>query len=186
MKKTFLLIATALLCTLTFAQSTDSILSFIKSAPARSRDVESTFTEVHTPAAKNAAKTTLKGDLSFKNNCLEMKYTNGDFFSTDNVKMKKVHGKAKQEFDLTKNQMMKGLSHTLIFSFQGDPGALAAEQGTEISATKDGANYIVTLVAKKKTPRGLSKLVLVYSAADGAIISMQMDECSGASTFYSL
>ena len=175
-------------CLLAPAQEKDAILSFLKDSPARKTDVKDNFTEVRTPAAKGAAKVNLDGTLLFKAAAasLEMKYSDGDYFFTDNVKMQKTHGNARQVFDLGKNLMMRGLSHTLIYAFQGNLQALAQEQDAVIEAVKDGKTYTVTLTAKKKTPKGLAKVVAVYRASDGAIISMRLDECTGASTFYTL
>lgn len=82
--------------------------------------------------------------------------------------------------------MMKNLSSTLTCVFQSQLTKLATEQNADITATKDGNFYLVTLTAKKKAPRGYSQIVAYYRISDCKLYSLRMDEFTGASTFYSI
>lgn len=169
------------------AQSSSEILKAIADSPKRTVSTVGRFTEVRTPALKEQPKVTLKGKLVFKNEgFLNMEYDNGDQFTIKGNEMIVTQSGNAVMFDLTKNLLMKSLSHTLIYSFKGQLPVLAEEQNADINAVKEGKDYVVTLTARKKSTRGSNRIVVRYNAADGAIKGMQIDEVTGASTTYSM
>lgn len=188
MKKTLLTILCALFGAWTLgAQSSTDILNRIDAALSGTTTVTGRFHEVRTPAAKDQKPLELTGKLVFKpDTFLSMLYDNGDQFTIDGDKMVVLHEGTPVVYNLTKNLMMKGLSHTLLYSFKGDLPLLAEEQDAEIQAVKEKGCFVVTLTPRKKTARGISRLVVSYDAATCAIRGMILDEPTGASTRYSM
>lgn len=164
------------------AQTSDAILSKISSKA--SQNINKDFAEVRKTAGKEEK---LGGTLAFKpEGYLSMDYTNGEQFIIDGSKMTIKRAGKTQVFDTNKNLMMQGLSHMLIYAFQGKVKELAQEQGTEIAAFQDGDLYVVTLTAVKKSARGYSKAIFRYSTKTCAIKSMVLTEFSGKVTTYDL
>lgn len=187
--KKLLILAAALLSALSLqAQSSEEILSKIAKAPARKAEVVSRIKEVRTPAATQEGKpTTLKGNLLFRpEDYLTITYDNKDQFIINGTRMVSITGGVNQVFDTSKNLMMKNLSDVLLSSFMGRLPELAAAQNSDIKAEKSEKDYIVTLTARKKSARGLSKLTVTYSASDLSIKAMTMFEVTGATTAYSI
>lgn len=173
------------------AQTGDEILSKIEAACAKGvNNIDHSFTEVKTPAPTQGGKVHVHksdGKLTYKDGTLTMNYTNGNFFKTDDKKMTVTRGKGKQqEFDLTKNKMMKNLSDALRFCFDGKIKNLASEQNANILASKKGNEYVITISAKQKSARGYNMITITYNAKNCAIKTMKMDEFNGTSTFYSV
>lgn len=187
MKKT-LIIAAALVSALTLqAQNSEEILAKIAKAPVRKAEVVSRIKEVRTPAMAEEKTVTLKGNLLFKpENYLTINYDNKDQFIINGDRMVTITGGVNQVFDTSKNLMMKSLSDVLISAFMGRLPELATAQNSDIKAEKTGKDYVVTLTARKKSARGLSKLTVVYAAADCSIKGMTMYEVTGAVTAYSI
>jgi len=187
MKKTILCIATALVCTFSMhAQDSAAIISLIEKAYATPKSVNTTFSETYTSYDKTVPQKERHGDLSYNGGNIEMNYTNGDKFIIIGNTMTIKNGAQTSTFDLTKNIMMRGLSHTLDYAFQGQLTKLATEQNADITATKEGDFYLITLTARKKAPRGYSSIVAYYRVKDCLINSMRMDEFNGASTYYTI
>lgn len=188
MKKTLLLIVCALAGAWTLgAQTSSEILNRVDATLAKTTTVSGRFHEVRTPAVKEQKPVELTGKIVFKpDTFLSMLYDNGDQFTIDGDKMVVQHDGNPIIYNLTKNLMMRGLSHTLLYSFKGDLPLLAEEQDAEIQAVKEKGRYVVTLTPRKKTARGISRLVVSYDAATCAIREMILDEPTGASTRYSM
>jgi len=184
MKRIILTIAAVLLASFSYAQTSDAILSLIEKANHSTRSVQ--FKEKRTSVGEGAKTVTVEGELLYKEaeNYLSMLYTNKDVFIIDGNKMTIVRDGNANIFDLTKNVMMKGLSTVLMSSFSGKPGVFAAEQKADINAVKEGGDYVVTVKATKKAPRGYSRIIIRYRTSDCAISGMQMDEFTGATTSY--
>ena len=177
----------AALCALSMnAQDSGQIISKIEKAYSSSKTIKDKFSEVLTPADKSAKQKMRDGDFEFRQGYFKMDYSNGDIFLIDGNSMTIKAGSANQKFDLTKNLMMKNLSNTLTYVFEGQVTKLATEQNADITAKKDGNFYLVTLTAKKKAPRGYSQIVAYYRVSDCKLYSLRMDEFTGASTFYSI
>lgn len=177
----------AALCALSMnAQNSEQIISKIEKAYTSSKTVQDKFSEVFTPADKSLKQKMRDGRFEFKPGYFKMDYSNGDIFLIEGTTMTIKNGPASQTFDLTKNLMMKNLSSTLTYVFQSQLTKLATEQNADITATKDGNFYLVTLTAKKKAPRGYSQIVAYYRISDCKLYSLRMDEFTGASTFYSI
>jgi len=187
MKKILFCIAAAA-CTICLkAENTDEILDRIEKAPIQKENIVGTVQEVRTPAMKDQGTVTLKGAFLFKdNNFLSIKYDNDDQFIIDGTRMVIMTAGQNQVFDTSKNLMMKNLSSVLIYSCSGTLRKLAQEQDSDISAVKEGKYYTVTLTARKKSARGLSKLVVNYDASKCGIRSLTMYEVTGATTSYTL
>lgn len=165
------------------AQDDQAILNKIAEAHNGGLSVEKRFVEVRSKGKKTE---TLKGKLTFsKPDNFDMVYDNGELFSIAGDMMTVKRGKKENTFDLTKNRMMAGLSHTLLYSFRGTLGELAAEQKSEIKVTKEADIYRATLTAVKKSARGYSKVEVVYSLKDCSVVSILLEEFGGNSTFYS-
>lgn len=189
MKKLILSIA-AVACSLALsAQTASDLLAKIQNAPVRNETVISKFTEVRTPSPMmaNAKTVTLTGTLTFKTTTfLSMIYDNGELFAINGTEMVINRDGKNQVFDTSKNLMMQGLSHTLIYAFEGKLATLATEQNADITAEKKGADIIVTVTARQKAARGYSKITVGYDAKTYAIKNMKMDEFTGASTWYTM
>ena len=185
MKKTLATALAVLVATSLFAQGSEDILKKIETAPHNTVSLK--FKEVRTPATGAAGSVTVEGELLFKpEGYLSMLYTNKEVFIIDGSKMTINRDNKSNIFDTNKNVMMRGLSHVLLNSFSGTPSKFAEEQDADITATKEGGDYVVTVTARKKAARGYSKVIIRYDASDCSIREMQMDEVTGASTFYSV
>lgn len=187
MKKTiFCLMALAAFTFTLGAQNSSEIIAKIEKAYANPKTVETAFSETYTSFDTTVPQKKREGRLSYKAGNIRMDYTNGDLFLIDGNKMTIKNGSANQVFDLTKNIMMKGLSNTLNYAFQGQLTKLATEQNADITATREGDYYLITCTARKKAPRGYSKIVAYYRVSNCLITSMRMDEFNGATTFYTI
>lgn len=187
MKKLLLILCAVLGAWTLGAQNSTEILNRIDATLAKAPAVTGRFHEVRTPAAKDQKPVQLTGKLVFKPDIfLSMLYDNGDQFTIDGDKMVVQRDGNPMVYNLTKNLMMKGLSHILLYSFKGDLPLLAQEQDADIQAVQEKGRYVVTLTPRKKTPRGCSSLVVSYDAATCAIREMILDEPTGASTRYSM
>ena len=166
----------------------NSILTEIEKANAAYKTVEGTFTRTQTNKAKGTTEAD-KGILylsgedqmaqHYQAPSADVLIINGDDFYM-------VRGKKTNKFNTAKNKTMRGLRNTLLYCLHGKPGALAAENGAEITAEKKAKGYEVVLVSAKKTPRGYAKIVLMYDLKNKTLTSMQMDEYNGNSTLYEM
>lgn len=186
MKKIFLSIIAITVCLTLSAQTGEEILAKIEKAGAKGTAIEQVFSEVRSWADNARKSVTLGGNLKWKDGNLKMDYSNGDSFSIEgNTMTIKKAGKV-QNFDLTKNMMMKGLSHALTYSFRGKLQELAQEQKAKLLASKEGNDFVVILNATQKAARGYNCITIRYNAKTCQIKSMKMDEFSGLSTIYSI
>lgn len=145
------------------------------------------FREVRTPVTQDAQVIKLTGKMTYKaDNYLSLNYDNGELFLIDGDKMTINMDGQKNDFDLTKNLMMRSLSHVLLYSMEGKFDALAAEQKCDIKTETKNGQYIVTLTAKKRGVKGYGMIVVTYDDKTKSIRSMRMDEFTGASTYYEL
>ncbi|MCQ2149764.1 MAG: hypothetical protein MJY45_05385 [Bacteroidales bacterium] len=166
-------------------ETTEQIMERLENAVVRKETVRQRFKEVRT--AVNGARTELEGMLTYTpESYLLMDYTDGNVFLIDGDRMEMGKSSKPTVFDLTKNIMMRGLSHALLYSFQGRGLKLSQEQKTTIEAVREAGRYVVTLKAVKQAARGYKRIVVFYDAATCAIESMIMEEFNGASTCYSL
>lgn len=168
------------------AQDSAAIIALIEKAYATPKAVNTNFSETYTSYDSSEPQKERKGTLSYDAGNIEMNYTNGDKFIIIGNTMTIKNGSQTMTFDLTKNIMMRGLSHTLDYAFEGQLTKLAVEQNADISASKEGDYYLVTLTARKKAPRGYNCIVAYYRIKDCLINSMRMDEFNGASTYYTI
>lgn len=166
----------------------NNILTEIEKVNAAYKTVEGTFTRTQTNKAKGTTEAD-KGILylsgedqmaqHYQAPSADVLIINGDDFYM-------VRGKKTNKFNTAKNKTMRGLRNTLLYCLHGKPGALAAENGAEITAEKKAKGYEVVLVSAKKTPRGYAKIVLMYDLKNKTLTSMQMDEYNGNSTLYEM
>lgn len=184
MKKISALAAAVLFSALSFAQSSEAILSTIEKAPHGKRAVQ--FREERKGIGESAKTVTLEGDLFYdvSESYVSMLYTNKDVFIIDGDKMTITRDGNSSIFDTSKNIMMKGLKNVLLNSFAGKPSVFAAEQNATIKAERNGSDYVVTVAATKKAPRGYSRIIVKYRCSDCAIVGMLMEEVTGAVTSY--
>ena len=186
MRKFVIVCVTALLYAVTmYAQDPASILNTLHNAPVRAMNAK--MSEVRTFADKTRPRQVLKGDFVWKSTAdMSIMYANSESFVLEGDRMTVVRDGSTQVYDLSKNLMMKGLASALRCSFEGRLDDLARDNDAEITAVKDGSDYVVTLTARKKSVRGLSLLIAHYSVSTCTLKSLRMDEFSGASTFYTL
>lgn len=145
------------------------------------------FREVRTPATADSEVMTLTGKLNYKaDNYLCLNYDNGELFLVDGNKMVIDQNGQRAEFDLSKNIMMRSLSHVLLYSMQGKLDDLAVEQKCDIKKESIKGQQVVTLTAKKRGVKGYGMIVVSYDEKTKSIRNMRMDEFTGASTFYEL
>lgn len=186
MKKILFIIA-ALVCAVpaVSAQDIQAILDKVARMHDGGIPVERRFVEKRTDKVKKTGET-LTGKLKFrKPDTFIMNYDNGEDFVIDGKLMTIARGGNPLQFDLSKNKLMAGLSHTLLYSFCGTLKELAEEQKSGIKAIKTKDGYLVTLEAKKKMPRGYSKVEVLYSLTDCTVVNVLLEEFTGLSTFYS-
>lgn len=183
----------ALLFTLSLFISTllcaqNNFLSEIEKANAAYQTLEGAFTRTQTQVAKGKVETDkgmlyLAGDNQMAQHyeapSADVLIINGDDFYM-------VRGKKTNKFNTAKNKTMRNLRNTLLYCLHGKPGALAAENGAELTAEKKANGYVVTLVSTKKTARGYAKIVLTYDLKSKQLTQMQMDEYNGNSTLYEM
>lgn len=187
MKKTLICIAAVIFCSFSLkAQDSQAIIALIEKTYSTPKSVSTSFSETYTSYDKTVPQKERKGTISYDSGNIEMNYTNGDKFLIIGNTMTIKNGNQSTTFDLTKNIMMRGLSHTLDYAFEGQLTKLAVEQNADITASREGDYYLVTLTAKKKAPRGYSCIVAYYRVSDCLINSMRMDEFNGASTYYTI
>jgi len=187
MKKIIMLVATvfAAMAFTPAVQTTEEITNAVQNAKARTSVIDKKFTEVRT--SPSGQKVTLTGQLIYRpDSYLSMAYDNGELFLIDGNKMTINRDGKSQLFDLTKNQMIKSLSHALLYSFRGALVDLSVEQKTSVEAVKKGGDCIITLKATKQAARGYSRIEVFYDSATFDIKAMTMDEFTGASTYYSM
>ena len=184
--KTLLLTLCLFISTAIGAQN--NVLAEIEKANAAYNTVEGAFTRTQINKAKGTTETDkgilyLAGETQMAQHyqapSTDVLIINGDDFYM-------VRGKKTNKFNTAKNKTMRGLRNTLLYCLHGKPGALAAENGAEITAEKKAKGYEVVLVSAKKTPRGYAKIILMYDLKNKALTSMQMDEYNGNSTLYEM
>jgi len=180
MKKILTCIA-ALCCALVLsAQDSDKVIASIKASPARTRSIEASFREVRKSVANPKSEVVLQGKIKYEPETkLSMDYDNGDVFSIDgNLMVISKDGK-KQEFDISKNMMMKGLSHAILYAFSGRMDDLAKEQHAKMLVSEKDGKYVVTLAAQTQAARGYSCIEVTYDKKSGVLEKMRMDEFTG-------
>jgi len=184
MKKLIALLALFPILTSVHALGSDEILAKIRNSSSRSQKVEKAFQEVRT--APNKQNVTLKGKLTYvPENFLTMEYENKELFSIDgNIMIIDRDGKH-QQFDISKNIMMKGLSHAILFAFSGKMDELAKEQNANLLTSEKDGCYVIAITAKTVAARGYSCIEATYDAKTGVLLSMRMDEFTGQRTYYS-
>ena len=182
------ILTTLLLFVSVLVNAQNTVLTDIEKANAAYKSIEGKFTRTQVSAAKGESVVT-EGLLSIEGEdrmaqhytapCNDVLIINGDDFFM-------VRGKKQNKFDTSKNKTMRGLRNTLLYSVHGKPALLAEENGADISAEKKADGYEVTLVSRKKTPRGYAKIVLRYDLKTKLLTRMQMDEYNGNSTVYEM
>ena len=186
MKKTATLMALLACAICAFAQNDGDILKKIQSSPARKAKVEGNFKEVRNFPDKSKPAATLSGKLSYDPaGKIMMKYENGEEFSIDGNMMVIDRDGKRQQFDTSKNIMMRGLSHAITYAFEGRMDELSKEQNARMLISEKNGKYIVALTAQAASARGYSCIEVAYNAKTGVLETIRMDEFTGARTFYS-
>lgn len=164
------------------------LVSVISLSAQGGKDIKNaSFREVRTPAKVDSQIITLEGTLNFKmDDYLSMEYGNGELFLIDGNRMTIRRDNQNNTFDLSKNIMMRSLSHVLLYSFQGRLDDLAVEQKCDIRKEDRDGRHIVTLTARKKGVKGYGVIEVSYDAKTKSIRTMRMDEFTGASTWYEM
>jgi len=183
--KKILTLAIALLCASSiFAQNADKIIAQL--AAKAPQNINMNFKETRISADKSKT-VNLSGKLVFKpEGYLSMEYDNGELFLIDGNTVKLNKNGKTQTFDTNKNMMFKGLSHLLIYAFQGRLEDLSKEQQTTLLVNEEGSEYVAILAAEKKAARGYSRAIFHYDAKSCRINTMELVEFSGAVTNYTL
>jgi len=167
-----------------FAQESE-VISKIKSAAVRKEKVERNFEEVRNTAGKSKT-VKLEGKLVYEPETkILMDYTNGEEFSIDGNTLVIDRDGNRQQFDTSKNIMMRGLSHAILYAFSGRMDELAKEQNAMLLTNSKDGKIIITLSAKAKAARGYSCIEVSYDSKTYALETMRMDEFTGTSTYYS-
>ena len=179
-----LLLALALpLC----AASEAEMLQFISRSGEARAEMSTPFEE--TRAMPRKEKVVLRGNLLYRSpDFLDMQYENPDkeHFKIEGNKMVNRRGGLEIKSDLTKNVLMRRLSHTLLYAFSGQVEKISTEQNTTLQVSELKDEYCVVLDARKKQPMGYCHIEIHYRKSDGQIVFMQMDEFNGTSTIYAL
>ena len=89
-------------------------------------------------------------------------------------------------FDTAKTPSMGILRNSLLYSIRGRMRDVAAENKADISVVEEAKNYIVTVSAKAKAPRGYSRITVTYRKSDCLPVVLVMEEFSGTVNTYTL
>ena len=175
-------------CPLLNAATEAEMIKAIADAGAARSEVRSAFTETRSFPRK--AVVILKGELLYKHDdgYFHMAYEDAakeNFLIDGNTMVNRREGREIKS-DLGKNALMRSLAATLRCAFSGALEQLAREQKISLCVRQDGDCYLAVLDAQQKLPRGYSHIEIRYRQSDARIVSMRMDEFTGASTLYQL
>ena len=153
-----------------------------------SQTIESKFT--HTKQIKASGKTTdMAGTMTFVSpDKLTMNYTDpaGDFFIIDGKNVKINMGGKKHNVNAEKVARVRTQTNTLLNCIKGNYEQAAIDNNTDTEIKEEGGNKIVTLTAKKKSPKGYARIVLTYGKADNMLHHMVLEEFGGVVNTYTL
>ena len=172
-----------------FAASDEEILDKIEKANAALPAAQSHFD--HSRFIKASGKTiNMEGAMYFvPPEKLRMQYT------TPATDLTLVNGKIMylqrgsgpaNVFDTEKNQIMGVLRNSLLYSIRGKMRDVAKENDGTVTVTEEAKNYIVTVSAKKKAPRGYSRITVTFRKSDCLPVVMVMEEFSGTVNTYTM
>ena len=189
MNKLFFFLFAACLPFVASAASDDEILDKIEKANAALPAAQSHFD--HSRFIKASGKTfNMEGAMYFvPPEKLRMQYT------TPATDLTLVNGKTMylqrgsgpaNVFDTEKNQMMGILRNSLLYSIRGKMRDVAKENDGTVTVTEEAKNYIVTVSAKKKAPRGYSRITVTFRKSDCLPVVMVMEEFSGTVNTYTM
>ncbi len=118
---------------------------------------------------------------------LTMNYTNpsGEYFIIDGSTVKINMNGRKINLDRTKNSRMRTQTNTLLNCIKGNYEQAALDNKTETEIKEEAGNKIVTLTAKKKSPRGYERIILTYGK-DNMLLKMVLEEFGGVVNTYTL
>ena len=169
------------------AASEAEMIKAIADAGAARSEIGSAFSETRNFPRK--ASVTLRGNLLYKSDgYLHMAYEDAlkeNFLIDGNTMVNRREGKEIKS-DLSKNALMRSLAQTLRCAFSGALEQLSTQQKITLSVRQDGDAYLAVFDAPQKQPRGYSHIEIRYRRSDCQIVSMRMDEFTGASTLYQL
>lgn len=178
-----------MLCTWLHAQeNTAALLTQIEKANAAFTTIEGHFAQTKSIAA-NGKEIKSEGTLYLSGtDKMAMHYNapSTDLLIINGTRFYMIRGKKKNDFNTEKNKAMRSLRNTLLYCVHGQPARLAEENGAEMEVKSENGTDIVTLVAKKKTPRGYEKIVLHYDAKTHLLTRMEMIEWGGNATLYEM
>ena len=169
------------------AVSEAEMLQYISQTGTQRTEVGTPFQE--TRAMPRREKVSLRGNLIYRSpDFLDMQYENPEMehFKIEGNKMINRREGREIKSDLSKNVLMRRLSHTLLYAFSGQVEKISTEQNTSLNVREDKDAYCVVLDALKKQAMGYCHIEIRYRKSDGQIVFMQMDEFNGTSTIYAL
>ncbi|MBR6001522.1 MAG: outer membrane lipoprotein carrier protein LolA [Bacteroidales bacterium] len=189
MKKLFLAVLSAILPFVASAASDEEILDKIEKANASLPAAQSHFD--HSRFIKASGKTiNMEGAMYFvPPEKLRMQYTTP---ATDlmminaNIMYIRRSSDVGNVFNTDKNQMMAVLRNSLLYSIRGKMRDVARENDGNITVTEEAKNYVVTVSAKKKAPRGYSRITVTFRKSDCLPVVMVMEEFSGTVNTYTM
>lgn len=76
------------------------------------------------------------------------------------------------------------MSETLINCVKGDTQKVADDNDADIQIQKFARSTDITITARKKSPRGYSRIELSYRKSDGLLQSMKLIEFNGTVSEY--
>lgn len=177
-----------MLCTLMQAQDHTAALAQIEKANAAINCITGNFAQTKTIAA-NGKEIKSDGTLYLSETDKMAMHYNApatDLLIIDGNRFYMIRGKKKNNFNTDKNKAMRSLRNTLLYCVHGKPAQLAEENNADISVSQEKTGTIVTLISKKKTPRGYEKILLTYDPKSHLLTRMEMIEWGGNSTLYEM
>lgn len=165
-----------------------AVLSKIETANSKVETIQAHFIHRKTLVA-TAKVTSMEGTLYFSSpDKMGMHYTKPatDLLIINGNQFYMNRGRKASTFDTDKNALMRSLSQTLIRCVRGEASQVATDNNADISTSSSGSNYVVTLTAKKNSPKGYSKIVLKYRKSDCMLVSMEMTEFIGVVNLYEM
>lgn len=189
MKRFFLIIVSAVLPLAAFAASNDEILDKIEKANASLPAAQSHFD--HSRFIKASGKTiNMEGVMYFvPPEKLRMQYTTPPtdlMMINTNIMYIRRNSDIGTVFNTDKNQMMAVLRNSLLYSIRGKMRDVAKENDGAITVTEEAKNYVVTVSAKKKAPRGYSRITVTFRKSDCLPVVMVMEDFSGMINTYTM
>lgn len=149
--------------------------------------LESDFVETKTIAA-NGKQIKSSGKLYFEEDRFAMHYEDpeGDLLIINGNSFLMDRGHKRKVFNMEVNKPMRSLGNILLASMRGEIGKVAEMNNADFKSGDTGEIHWAVMTARKKSPRGYSKIECKYDRKTGWLVEMTMTEFNGNFTTYQM